>query len=113
SLFQLVAYIKAELCLVVFTGASVAAVPGLITKLERAGCGRQVVRLVLSTGYTFNLAGSNIYLTSALVFLAQITGVPLDGPQLVLLFLVTLLTSMGSTSAAGSAFLTLTATVAG
>lgn len=113
GLLRLIAYIKAELCLVAFTGASVAAVPGLIEKLERAGCDRRVVRLVLSTGYTFNLTGSNIYLTCALVFLAQAAGVVLDGPLLVMLLLVTLVTSMGSTSAAGSAFLTLAATVAG
>ncbi|MDR8384453.1 MULTISPECIES: cation:dicarboxylate symporter family transporter [Pseudomonas] len=113
GLWRLIVYIKAELCLVAFTGASVAAVPGLIEKLERAGCDQRVVRLVLSTGYTFNLTGSNIYLTCALVFLAQAAGVVLDGPLLVMLLLVTLVTSMGSTSAAGSAFLTLAATVAG
>ncbi|MGE4406363.1 cation:dicarboxylate symporter family transporter [Pseudomonas sp.] len=112
GLFSLIAYVKAELCLVAFTGASVAALPGLIEKLERAGCARRVVRLVLSTGYTFNLAGSNIYVTCAAVFLAQCTGAVLDGPQLLILLLVALLTSLGSTSAGGSAFLTLTATVA-
>jgi aerobic C4-dicarboxylate transport protein len=113
GLFRLIAYIKAELCLVAFTGASVAAVPGLIDKLERAGCDRRVVRLVLSTGYTFNLAGSNVYVTCAAVFLAQLSGVALDGTQMLILLLIALLTSLGSTSAAGSAFLTLTATVAG
>ncbi len=112
-LFRLIGYIKAELCLVAFTGASVAAVPGLIDKLERAGCARRVVRLVLSTGYTFNLAGSNIYVACAAVFLAQLAGVALDGAHVLSLLLVALLTSLGSTSAAGSAFLTLTATVAG
>lgn len=113
GLFRFIAYFKAELCLVAFTGASVAAVPGLIEKLERAGCAPRVVRLTLSTGYTFNLAGSNIYLTCAAVFVAQLAGVALDAPQLGILLMVTLLTSLGSTSAAGSAFLTLTATVAG
>ncbi|WP_413044212.1 cation:dicarboxylate symporter family transporter [Pseudomonas sp. YJ42] len=112
GLFRLIAYIRDELCLVAFTGASVAAVPGLIDKLERAGCARRVVRLVLSTGYTFNLAGSNIYVACAAVFLAQLAGVALDSTHVSLL-LVALLTSLGSTSAAGSAFLTLTATVAG
>jgi len=112
-LFRLIVYIKAELCLVAFTGASVAAVPGLIDKLERAGCGKRVVRLVLSTGYTFNLAGSNIYVTCAAVFVAQLAGVALDGPHVLSLLLVALMTSLGSTSAAGSAFLTLAATVAG
>ncbi|AHL76622.1 sodium:dicarboxylate symporter [Stutzerimonas stutzeri] len=113
GLFRLIAYIKAELLLVAFTGASVAAVPGLIERLERAGCDRRVVRLVLSTGYTFNLAGSNIYVTCAAVFLAQLAGVAMDGTQVLILLLIALLTSLGSTSAAGSAFLTLTATVAG
>ncbi len=96
-----------------FTGASVAALPGLIEKLERAGCAPRVVRLVLSTGYTFNLAGSNIYVTCAAVFLVQLAGVALDGSQLLVLLSIALLTSLGSTSAAGSAFLTLTATMAG
>ena len=113
GLFRLIAYIRDELCLVAFTGASVAAVPGLIEKLERAGCARRVVRLVLSTGYTFNLAGSNIYVTCAAVFLAQLAGATLDVAHVLSLLLVALLTSLGSTSAAGSAFLTLTATVAG
>ncbi|WAD26228.1 cation:dicarboxylase symporter family transporter [Pseudomonadaceae bacterium T75] len=113
GLFRLIAYIKAELCLVAFTGASVAALPGLIEKLERAGCAPRVVRLVLSTGYTFNLAGSNIYVTCAAVFLVQLAGVALDGSQLLVLLSIALLTSLGSTSAAGSAFLTLTATMAG
>jgi len=112
GLWRLILYIRNELCLVAFTGASVAAVPGLIDKLERAGCARPVVRLTLSTGYTFNLAGSNIYVTGAAVFVAQLAGVALDGTQLAVLLLVTLLTSLGSTSAAGSAFLMLTATVA-
>lgn len=113
KLFRLIAFIKAELCLVAFTGASVAAIPGLIKKLEQAGCARPVVRLVLSTGYTFNLSGSNIYVTCAAVFVAQHAGIALDGMQLLILLLISLLTSLGSTSAAGSAFLTLTATVAG
>ncbi|WP_028239796.1 cation:dicarboxylate symporter family transporter [Stutzerimonas azotifigens] len=111
GLWRLVLYIKEELCLVAFTGASVAAVPGLVDKLERAGCDRALLRLVLSSGYTFNLAGSNIYLTCAIVFLAQLAGVSFDGAQWLSLLLVTLLTSLGSTSAAGSSFLTLAATL--
>ncbi|WKN21809.1 cation:dicarboxylate symporter family transporter [Azotobacter vinelandii] len=110
-LTRLVAYVKEELVLVAFTGASVAALPGLVTKLERLGCARDVVRLVMTTGYTFNLNGSNLYLTTALVFLAQAAHVELTAGLLATLLPVCLLTSLGSTSVAGSALLTLAATL--
>ncbi|MHC6223893.1 cation:dicarboxylate symporter family transporter [Pseudomonas sp. X10] len=112
ALIRLITYVRGELYLVASTGSSVAAIPGLVAKLERAGCCPPLVRLVLSTGYTFNLAGSNLYLACALVFVAQQAGVSLGGSDWLVLLAVALLTSLGSTSAAGSAFLTLTATVA-
>ncbi|WP_426118147.1 cation:dicarboxylate symporter family transporter [Pseudomonas sp. DSP3-2-2] len=111
SLWRLTAYIKEELLLVTFTGASVAAIPGLISKLEKLGCDRQVVRLVLTTGYTFNLSGSNIYLTTSVMFLAHLAGVELSSMQLIGVLLMCMLTSLGSTSVAGSAFFTLIATL--
>jgi aerobic C4-dicarboxylate transport protein len=110
-LWRLILFVKEELLLVIFTGSSVAAMPGLVTKLQRLGCDQQVVRLVLSTGYTFNLNGSNIYLTTAVLFLAQMAGVELSALQVATLLLVALVTSLGSTSMAGSAFFTLIATL--
>ncbi|MET0611178.1 MAG: cation:dicarboxylase symporter family transporter [Pseudomonas caspiana] len=111
SLWRLTVYIKEELLLVTFTGASVAAIPGLISKLEHLGCDRQVVRLVLTTGYTFNLSGSNIYVTTSVMFLAHLAGVELSSVQLIGVLLICMLTSLGSTSVAGSAFFTLIATL--
>jgi len=96
---------------VAFTGSSVAALPGCVSKLEAAGCDRQLVRLVLTTGYTFNLAGTNLYLTTAIMFLAHRGGVEMAVPQLVAVLLVCLITSLSSTSVAGSALFTLIATL--
>ncbi|MFS2155999.1 cation:dicarboxylate symporter family transporter [Pseudomonas sp. Pseusp122] len=110
-LWRLVLYIKDELLLVTFTGSSVAALPGLIDKMQKLGCDQQLVRLILTTGYTFNLSGSNIYLTTAVLFLAQMAGIELSAAELLTLLLISLLTSLGSTSMAGSAFLTLIATL--
>jgi len=111
SLWSLVKHIKDELLLVTFTGSSVAALPGLIEKMQALGCDRQLTRLVLTTGYTFNLSGSNIYLITAVLFLAQMSGVELTGSDLLTLLLISLVTSLGSTSMAGSAFFTLIATL--
>ena len=111
SIWQLIVYLKDELLLVTFTGSSVAALPGLIEKMQNLGCNPQLARLVLTTGYTFNLNGSNLYLIVAAVFLAQLSGVHLSGEQILTLLLITLVTSLGSTSMAGSAFFTLIATL--
>jgi len=108
---SLIVYLKEELLLVAFTGSSVAALPGCVSKLEAAGCDRQLVRLVLTTGYTFNLAGTNLYLTTAIMFLAHRGGVEMAVPQLVAVLLVCLITSLSSTSVAGSALFTLIATL--
>lgn len=112
SLLRLVFWLRRELLLVVVTGSSVAALPALIGRLEQAGCPPGLVRLSLTTGYTFNLAGSNLYMAVALLFLTQFVGVELSMAQLALFVLVALITSLGSTSVAGSAFLTLAATLA-
>jgi aerobic C4-dicarboxylate transport protein len=111
SLWSLLRYLKDELLLVTFTGSSVAALPGLIEKMQALGCDRQLTRLVLTTGYTFNLSGSDIYLIVAVLFLAQLSGVHLTGTELLTLVLISLVTSLGSTSMAGSAFITLIATL--
>ncbi|MFB4391383.1 MULTISPECIES: cation:dicarboxylate symporter family transporter [unclassified Pseudomonas] len=110
-LHKLVGYIKEELLLVMSTGSSVAALPRLVEKLEAAGCDSQTVRLTLTAGYSFNLNGSGLYLVVAVVFLAQLNHVQLDPPLLASILLVCLLTSLGSTSVAGSAFVTLAATL--
>jgi aerobic C4-dicarboxylate transport protein len=104
-------HLKDELLLVTFTGSSVAALPGLINKMQTLGCDRQLTRLVLTTGYTFNLSGSNIYLITAVLFLAQMSGIELATSELLTLLLISLVTSLGSTSMAGSAFFTLIATL--
>src|SRR5690606_101259 len=110
-LWRLAVYIKEELLLVATTGSSVAALPRLISKLEAAGCDSQTVRLILTGGYSFNLNGSNLYLAVAIVFLTQLTHMELSAVELATVLLVSLLTSLGSTSVAGSAFVILTVTL--
>lgn len=111
SLIRLIGHIREELLLVASTGSSVAALPRLIDKLEVAGCDSQLVRLILTAGYNFNLNGSNLYLGVAVLFLAQLAHIDLSSEQLLTLLLVSLITSMGATSVAGSAFITLAATL--
>ncbi len=111
SIFRLIAYLKAELLLVLGTSSSEAALPALIDKLERAGCDKGVVGLVVPTGYSFNLDGTNIYMTLAALFIAQATGVDLSlGEQLALLA-VAMLSSKGAAGVTGSGFVTLAATL--
>jgi aerobic C4-dicarboxylate transport protein len=112
NIFRLVAYVKEELMLVFFTSSSIAALPGLVGKLEKLGCAKPVVRLMLPTGYSFNLNGSNIYIAMAAVFLAQISHVELGFWPLLSLLGIAMLTSKSATSIAGSAFVALTATLA-
>jgi len=111
SLWRLIVYVKDELLLVLLTTSSVAALPGLIAKMEKIGCAPEVVRLVLPAGYSFNLAGTNIYLTMAAVFLAQAQQIDLSAAQLAALLVIAMLTSKGATSVTGSAFIALTATL--
>ncbi|WP_447588594.1 cation:dicarboxylate symporter family transporter [Aquipseudomonas campi] len=111
NLLRLLFYVKEEILLVLFTVSSVAALPGLIVKMEKLGCSPEVVRLVLPTGYTFNLNGSAIYLSMAVLFLAQAEQIELQSMQLLTLLVVAMLTSKGSTAITGSAFVTLAATL--
>jgi aerobic C4-dicarboxylate transport protein len=111
NLFRLIAYVRDELLLVIFTASSVAALPGLINKMERLGCSRSVVRLVLPAGYSFNLSGTNLYLAMATLFLAQASGVHLGPWQLATLLAIAMLTSKGATSVTGSGFIALAATL--
>ena len=111
SIFSLIAYLKAELLLVLGTSSSEAALPSLIQKLEQAGCAKPIVGLVVPTGYSFNLDGTNIYMTLAALFIAQAVGVDLSlGDQLALL-LVAMVSSKGAAGVTGAGFITLAATL--
>jgi len=111
NIFKLLKFIKEELLIVLGTSSSEAAMPGLITKLEKLGCSPPVVGLVVPTGYSFNLDGTSIYLTMAAVFLAQATNTPLDVSHQISLLLILLLTSKGAAGVTGSGFITLAATL--
>ena len=111
SIFALIRYIKDELLLVLGTSSSEAALPSLMLKLERAGCRKSVVGLVIPTGYSFNLDGTNIYMTLAALFIAQATGIELSLWQQLLLLLVAMLSSKGAAGITGAGFITLAATL--
>ena len=111
SIFRFLGYIKDELLLVLGTSSSETALPGLIEKMERLGCSKSTVGLVIPTGYSFNLDGTNIYMSMAAVFLAQATNTPLDLSQQIYLLLIAMLTSKGSSGVTGAGFLTLAATM--
>jgi aerobic C4-dicarboxylate transport protein len=111
SILALLRYIKEELLLVLGTSSSEAALPGLMNKMERAGCKRSVVGLVIPTGYSFNLDGTNIYMTLAALFIAQATDTHLTLGDQVLLLLVAMLSSKGAAGITGAGFITLAATL--
>ena len=111
SIFRLIRYLKEELFLVLGTSSSEAALPSLIEKLERAGCRTSIVGLVVPTGYSFNLDGTNIYMTLAALFIAQATGVHLSFGDQALLMLVAMVSSKGAAGVTGAGFITLAATL--
>ncbi|MFK4448570.1 aerobic C4-dicarboxylate transport protein [Caballeronia udeis] len=111
SLWRFVVYIKDELLIVLGTSSSEAALPQLIEKLERLGCSRGVVGLVLPTGYSFNLDGNSIYMTLVILFLAQATNTHLTMLQEITLLGLSMLTSKGATGVTGAAIITLAATL--
>ncbi|RYG48365.1 dicarboxylate/amino acid:cation symporter [bacterium] len=111
SIFRFIRYIKDELLIVLGTSSSESVLLQLMEKLERLGASRPVVGLVIPTGYSFNLDGTNIYLTLATIFLAQATNTPLSAAQLVTLLLVAMLTSKGASGVTGAGFITLAATL--
>ncbi len=112
SIFRLIAYLKEELLLVLGTSSSEAALPSLMQKLERAGAPRSVVGLVVPTGYSFNLDGTNIYMTMAALFIAQAMNIDLSLQEQILLLLVAMLSSKGAAGITGAGFITLAATLA-
>ncbi len=111
SILRLLAYLRTELLLVLGTSSSEAALPGLMAKLEAAGCERGVVGLVVPTGYSFNLDGTNIYMTLAALFIAQACDVQLSLGQQFLLLGVAMLSSKGAAGVTGAGFITLAATL--
>ncbi|QXQ08017.1 dicarboxylate/amino acid:cation symporter [Sphingosinicellaceae bacterium] len=111
SLWRLLVYLKAELLLVLGTSSSEAALPALIHKLEAAGCAPRVVGLVVPTGYSFNLDGTNIYMTLAALFIAQACDIHLSLGEQLLLLGVAMLSSKGAAGVTGAGFITLAATL--
>ena len=111
SIFRFLAYIKEEMLLVLGTSSSETALPGMIRKMERLGCAQSTVGLVIPTGYSFNLDGTNIYMAMAAMFLAQATNTPLDLSHQVALLVVAMLTSKGASGVTGAGFVTLAATL--
>jgi aerobic C4-dicarboxylate transport protein len=111
SIFRFLSYLREELLLVLGTSSSESALVPLMQKLERLGCSRSVVGLVVPSGYSFNLDGTNIYLTIAALFIAQALNVPLTVSQEATLLGVAMLTSKGASGVTGAGFITLAATL--
>ena len=112
NIFRFLYYIKDELLIVLGTSSSESALPQLMEKLERLGCSKSVVGLVVPTGYSFNLDGTNIYMTLATLFIAQALGVDLSFSQQLTILVVAMLTSKGASGVTGAGFITLAATLA-
>jgi aerobic C4-dicarboxylate transport protein len=110
NIFKFIAYIKDELLIVLGTSSSESALPRMMDKLEKLGCTKSVVGLVIPTGYSFNLDGTSIYLTMAAVFVAQATNTHLTPLQTLTILAVLVLTSKGAAGVTGSGFVTLAAT---
>ena len=111
SIVRFLVYIKEELLIVLGTSSSEAALPQLMAKMENIGCSKSVVGLVVPTGYSFNLDGTNIYMTLAVLFIAQALNVDLTFTQEATILLVAMLTSKGASGVTGSGFITLAATL--
>ena len=111
SILKFIIYIKDELLIVLGTSSSESVLPRMMTKLEKLGCSKSVVGLVIPTGYSFNLDGTSIYLAMAAIFVAQATNTPLTMTQELTILGVLLLTSKGAAGVTGSGFITLAATL--
>eukprot|EP01037_Dinobryon_pediforme_P006330 gene6330-biopygen3971 len=112
SIFKFIVYIKEELLIVLGTSSSESALPALMEKLENLGCSKSVVGLVVPTGYSFNLDGTNIYMTLATLFISQAMGVHLSFGEQMTVLGVAMLTSKGASGITGAGFITLAATLA-
>ena len=112
SILRFIAYIKEELLIVLGTSSSETVLPLIMEKLERLGASKAVVGLVIPAGYSFNLDGTNIYMTLAIIFLAQATHTPLSLGQELTIIAIAMLTSKGASGVTGAGFITLAATLA-
>ncbi len=112
SIWQYLKDIKEELLIVLGTSSSEAALPSIMRKLEKMGCSKSVVGLVIPTGYSFNLDGTSIYLSMAAIFLAQLYNVSLSPGELGMMLLVLMITSKGAAGVTGSGFIVLASTLA-
>ena len=111
SIWRFLVYIKDELLIVLGTSSSETVLPNMIRKMEALGASKPVVGLVIPTGYSFNLDGTNIYMTLAILFLAQATGVDLSIGQQIQILIIAALTSKGASGVTGAGFITLAATL--
>lgn len=111
SIFRFLLFLRDEILLVIGTSSSETAMPGLMSKLRKLGCGQATVGLVVPTGYSFNLDGTNIYMTMAAIFLAQATNTSMSLLDQIILLVVAMVTSKGSTGVTGAGFVTLAATI--
>jgi len=112
SIRKFLSIIKEEILIVLGTSSSETAMPGLMQKLEKMGCAKPVVGLVVPTGYSFNLDGTSIYLSMAVIFIAQLYAVPLSLQELAVLIGILMLTSKGAAGVTGSGFVVLASTLA-
>jgi aerobic C4-dicarboxylate transport protein len=112
SILRFLGYIKDELLIVLGTSSSETVLPNLMHKMERLGASKSVVGLVVPTGYSFNLDGTNIYMTLATLFLAQATNTPLTFGQEMEILVIAMITSKGASGVTGAGFVTLAATLA-
>jgi aerobic C4-dicarboxylate transport protein len=111
SIFKFLSYIREELLIVLGTSSSEAALPSLMEKLEFMGCSKPIVGLVVPAGYSFNLDGTTIYLSMAVVFLAQAFRVELSGDQILYIIGILMITSKGAAGVTGSGFVVLASTL--
>lgn len=111
SIVSLLQYIKEELLIVLGTSSSEAALPSIMVKLEKMGCSKSVVGLVVPTGYSFNLDGTSIYLSMAVIFLAQLYDVPLSWIEMASIIGILMITSKGAAGVTGSGFIVLASTL--
>lgn len=112
NIFKFIYYIKEELLIVLGTSSSESVLPRMMVKMEKLGCTKSVVGLVIPTGYSFNLDGTSIYLTMAALFVAQATNTPLTMMQTLTILAILMITSKGAAAVTGGGFITLAATFA-
>jgi aerobic C4-dicarboxylate transport protein len=111
NIFKFLRYIREELLIVLGTSSSESALPNLMLKLEKLGCKKSVVGLVVPTGYSFNLDGTSIYLSMSVIFIAQLYGVHLSISEMLLIIGILMLTSKGAAGVTGSGFVVLASTL--